>query len=207
VESVNMRVIDYTFTSPEENIAFDDRLLDEGCETLRFWESATHFVVLGRSGNLHDDLDVTACQASGVPVVRRSSGGGTVLQGPGCLNYALVLSLESRPGLQNVANSYVETLGRVADAINVASLEVRGSDILLGGRKVSGNAQRRTRGWLLLHGTILYALDISAIERLLLEPKRRPAHREDRTHREFLTTINLYPRQFKQRMRHAFTGE
>jgi lipoate-protein ligase A len=164
-------------------------------------------VVLGRSGSIHDDVDLNACSASGTPILRRSSGGGTVLQGPGCLNYALVLSLERRPQLANVANSYADTLDRVAEAIGFASLEVRGSDILLRGRKVSGNAQRRTRGWLLHHGTILHELDVSVMERVLLEPKRRPAHREGRTHREFLTTIDLHPDQLKQRITSVFRDE
>src|SRR5918995_6300671 len=126
-----MRVIDFTFESPEENLAFDDRLLDERCETLRFWESPANFVVLGRSGRVDEEVDVTACKAVGIPVLRRSSGGGTVLQGPGCLNYALVLSLADRPALANVADSYRLLLNRVARALGLAELDVRGSDILL----------------------------------------------------------------------------
>src|SRR5687768_653897 len=139
-----LRIIEYTFPSPEENLAFDDRLLDEGCETLRFWESPACFIVLGRSGTVEEEVNVSACKAAGIPVMRRSSGGGTVLQGPGCLNYSLVLSLADRHALFNVPNSYSIILNRLARAIGLAGLEVRSSDILLRGRKVSGNAQRRT---------------------------------------------------------------
>ena len=194
-----MKVIDYTLESPEENLAFDERLLDEGCERLRFWESSTHFVVLGRSGKLDDEVNVAACKAASIPILRRSSGGGTVLQGPGCLNYALVLALAGRPALLNVAESYRILLNQIARALRVAELEVRGSDILFRARKVSGNAQRRTRGWLLHHGTILHGLDVSLMERLLLEPKRRPSHRQDRTHRHFVTMLDLSAEELKQR--------
>ena len=182
-------VVDHTFGSPEENLAFDDSLLDAGQETVRFWESPVHFVVLGRSGKPEKEVNVAACQAAGVPILRRSSGGGTVLQGPGCLNYTLALSLERRPALANVQASYGILLSRVVAALRLPGLEVRGTDILLRGRKVSGNAQRRTRGWVLHHGTLLHGLDVLLMERFLLEPPRQPMHRGGRTHRQFVTTL------------------
>jgi lipoate---protein ligase len=202
-----MRVIDFTFESPEKNLAFDDGLLDERCEALRFWESPTHFVVLGRSGKVDEEVAVNACKTAGISVLRRSSGGGTVLQGPGCLNYALILSLADRPALVNVADSYRLLLKPVTRALAVAELDVRGSDILLDGRKVSGNAQRRTRGWLLHHGTILYGLDVSLMERVLLEPSKRPPHRKGRTHRHFVTTLHIPPEELKQRVMCAWTKD
>jgi lipoate---protein ligase len=196
-----LRVIDRTFASPEENLAFDDGLLVEGGrETLRFWESPVHFVVLGRSGTLEKEVNVAACQAAGIPVLRRSSGGGTVLQGPGCLNYTLALSLASSPALTNVPASYGILLNRIARALRLPGLEVRGTDILLWGRKVSGNAQRRTGGWLLHHGTILHGLDGDLMERFLLEPPKRPAHRGSRTHRLFVTSLHIGSHDLKQRI-------
>jgi len=193
-------IIDRTLESAEENLTFDDRLLDAGQETLRFWESPVPFVVLGRSGNAEEQVNIPACRAAGVPILRRSSGGGAVLQGPGCLNYALILSLDLRPELTSIPDSYRILLSRVADALRVPALEVRGSDILLEGRKISGNAQRRTRGWVLHHGTILHGLCIDAIERCLLEPARRPAHRGGRTHRQFVTSLRITGTEIKARM-------
>jgi lipoate-protein ligase A len=186
-----LRVITHTCGSAEENLALDDSLLGSGCETLRFWESPVPFVVLGRSGRAEQEADLENCRAAGVPVLRRSSGGGAVLQGPGCLNYTLIVSLTVRPELANVAESYRVLLSRVAGALGLAGLEVCGSDLLLAGRKVSGNAQRRTRGWLLHHGTLLHALDLRLVERFLREPLRTPPHRRGRTHSEFLAALPL----------------
>lgn len=204
---MKLRLIDHTFDSPEENLACDDCLPDTGCEALRLWESPVHFVVLGRSGRVEQEVNVTACAAASIPIVRRSSGGGTVLQGPGSLNYALALSLAERPALVNVIGSYRIVLGRIARALGVAGLEVRGSDILLRARKVSGNAQRRTRGWLLHHGTILHGLDVTLMERLLLEPPRQPAHRNGRTHRQFVTGVDMSPGELKQRVMSAWSDD
>ena len=195
-----LRVVDRTFGSPEENLAFDDSLLETDCETLRFWESPVPFVVLGRSGKAEAEVDPAACEANGIPILRRSSGGGTVLQGPGCLNYALALSLELRPELANVAASYAIILSRIADVLGLQGVEVRGSDILHGGRKVSGNAQRRTRGWLLHHGTLLHGLNVRLIEGFVLEPRRQPCHRNGRPHREFLTNLPISAEVLKERV-------
>ncbi len=178
--------------STEENLAWDDTLLEREQEIFRYWESPSPCVVLGRSGRAEEDVDLTACAAEGVPVLRRSSGGGTVLLAPGCLNYSLVLSLTSQPELTSVARSYEILLGWVIRSLALPSLEAAGSDILFEGRKVSGNAQRRTRGWLLHHGTLLYQeMDLGRVERLLREPTRQPAHREGKTHAQFLTKLPL----------------
>ena len=91
-----MKCLDLTLRTPAENLACDEGLLDfceGGCghEILRFWEPQTHFVVLGHANRVATEVDREACERLGIPVLRRCSGGGTVLQGPGCLNYSLIL--------------------------------------------------------------------------------------------------------------------
>ena len=94
-----MKYLDFTFSDPASNLACDEALLElcEGDEEdglLRVWEPDHYFVVLGYSNKVASEVNVTACEAKGIPIFRRFSGGGTVLQGPGCLNYSLVLRNE-----------------------------------------------------------------------------------------------------------------
>jgi len=169
-----------------------------GTEALRVWESAARVVVLGRSGVISRDVEADACAADGVAIVRRDSGGGAVVLGPGCLNYALVLSLERRPQLRDVRASYRQILGWLVRRLAVPGLEISaGSDLAIAGRKVSGNAQRRGARALLHHGTLLYAFDARAAERYLKEPARRPDYRGDRRHAEFLGNLPLSVRQIR----------
>src|SRR4051794_8509460 len=96
--------LDLTLPTLAENLALDEALLLEaesgqGGEVLRVWEWPTYAVVLGAAGKVADDVDTTACAADGIPLGRRSSGGGTVLLGPGCLLYALVLRYDRAPEL------------------------------------------------------------------------------------------------------------
>ena len=59
---------------------------------LRFWEPNKPFVVVGYANQAAREVDLEACRKLGIPVFRRCTGGGTVLQGPGCLNYSLDLA-------------------------------------------------------------------------------------------------------------------
>src|SRR5436305_8878106 len=117
-----MHHLDLTLPSPAANLALDEALLLDaeagaGGEVLRVWEWPAPVVVLGSGCRLAEDVDETACAADGVPVLRRSSGGGTVLWGRGCLLYSLVLPYEHDPALAEIQSSYRFILGRVRAAL------------------------------------------------------------------------------------------
>ena len=101
-----MQFRDVSLPTPEENIAFDEALWSlsekQGAdEYLRFWESPQIFIVLGRISREAEDIGLARTQEDNIRVLRRSSGGGTVVQGPGCLNYTLVLSKQKSPAYLN----------------------------------------------------------------------------------------------------------
>ena len=200
------RLLDLTLPSAAENLALDEALLNEmdehgGDPVLRFWESDHYFVVLGRASRLRDDVYTEACRQDNIAVLRRASGGGTVLQGPGCLSYALVLRLEWHSALRDIRRTNRFILERIAQALRrwepeLAFREV--SDLAVNGFKISGNAQRRTRRALLFHGTILHGLPIALVSRYLQEPRRQPAYRTGRPHGQFLRTIDAPLQDMKQ---------
>ena len=127
-------------------------------------------------------------------MLHRESGGGAVVVGPGCLNFALVLSLDGRSWLNDVQYSYNWLLGRMAAVLALDGVAIRSTDLAIRERKFAGHAQRRVRGTLLHHGVLLYDsddFDLDLIDALLREPPRRPAWRGNRNHREFLTSAPL----------------
>lgn len=196
-----MRLIHYSSPDPASNLALEEVLLDEveqghQPDTLRFWESPVPFVVLGTAQVLAEEVHETHCLADDVPIMRRCTAGGCVLQGPGSFNYSLFLTYEAFPEVASLHASYRFILGRICDALATLGIETshRGiSDIAIGGRKVSGNAQRRRRRALLHHGTLLYRADPSALSRYLQEPADRPAYRGTRTHGDFVTALPADP--------------
>lgn len=188
-------------------LALDDELLaavDRGelSPLLRFWQSPTAAVVLGR-GNVPDlEVDLPACRDLGVPVWRRSSGGGTVVVGLGCLAFTLVLPTSSRLRnlgagpvtrllLERSLSGWGETLGLCVQGV---------SDITLGDRKISGNAQRWKREAFLHHGTVLLSFDLNLVRRLLREPARRPEYRSTRTHADFVQNAPFTADEFREHL-------
>ena len=201
-----MRLKDVPLAGPAEHILYDEVLLalaERGAagECLRIWESPVPFVVLGRTGRVDQELIAGAVGRDRIPVLRRSSGGGTVLQGPGCLNYSLVLSKQRDPALNDIRRSYQYILEQIVAVLGAMDLRaaVRPiSDLVIepGERKFSGNAQRRSRNFILHHGTILYQFDLDLITRYLLMPADVPEYRRGRAHRDFVTNIPLSPQVF-----------
>jgi len=205
-----MQLRDISFPTPQENIVFDEALwcLAEKHgrgEYLRFWESSEIFIVMGRIGRAEIDVNAIHTQEDNIPVLRRSSGGGTVLQGPGCLNYTLVLSKQKHPEINDLRKSYEWISVKVIEALSRAGVEAYfrpTSDIATdpSEKKFSGNAQRRGKHYILHHGTILYRFDLSLISRYLNMPKDAPQYRKHRPHTDFVTNVPIDPRVFKDHL-------
>ena len=84
-----MQRLDLTLSTPAENLALDEALLDwaeeekEQREFLRLWESRQPIVVVGRSTRVQLEVHESACRERGIPILRRSSGGGAIGARPG----------------------------------------------------------------------------------------------------------------------------
>ena len=210
-----MKFLDLSFDKPAANLACDEALLElmeaspTGAECLRVWEAKNHFVVLGHSNRMRSDVVMAACSADRIPILRRISGGGTVLQGPGCLNYSLILKTDDRR-LKNIKDTFTFVLERHRALIENhcgAAARIEGiSDLTLGGLKFSGNAQYRKSQFALVHGTFLLNFDLDLIEKYLTLPARQPAYRRDRSHTEFITNLHLEPALVRDGLKNAWAA-
>ena len=199
---------DLSFKLPQENILFDELLLQLADKTsqgevLRFWESSKIFIVLGSIGKEEQDIWLEQARRDNVPLLRRTSGGGTVIQGPGCMNFTLVLSKDRHVDLADLRKSYVWISQRVIEALKTCGVEAVFrpiSDIALASneKKISGNAQHRGKNFILHHGTVLYNFDLSLISRYLKMPKDVPDYRKNRAHLDFVANVPIDPKSFKK---------
>ena len=209
-----MDFLDLTLPTAAESAALDEALLDEAeagrrGEVLRLWELPRPAVVIGRSSRLSEEVRIEECRRRGIEIVRRASGGGAIVAGPGCLLYSLVLSYEQRPHLRHVDQAHLFVLGQLAAEIgkHVAGVEHAGtSDLAVQNQKFSGNSLRCKRDWFLYHGTLLYAADLNLIERLLAAAPRPPAYRDGRSHRQFVTNLPLPRQELAAAVREAFAA-
>lgn len=173
----------------------------------RFWAN-NYSIVLGRTCDARRNIRpeyIEPFVASMNPliwkhqpmIVRRVSGGGTVLHGPGNVNFSIFLPMSNHPELYGVHQSYSVFLSMVSDALEAQGIScaVRGlSDIVLDAaknpRKISGNAQFRKYGVIVHHGTLLVQKDIiSLMSRFLNHPPAEPEYRQHRSHDDFLMNL------------------
>ncbi|MBM4077258.1 MAG: lipoate--protein ligase family protein [Planctomycetes bacterium] len=188
---------DVTLDSISLNLSLDEILLTEvennsNNSTLRFWETNRYAVILGRSNQADREVRLDTCRRDGIGVFRRSSGGGAVVLGPGCLAYSLMLPISPEHRRLGISTVTQHIMNRMVVALQpVASIAIACgiSDLAINGLKFSGNSQRWMSRSLLHHGTILYEMDLERIGRYLQRPSREPEYRQGRDHLSFVTNI------------------
>ena len=202
--------------SPAEPLAWDEAFLEraesgEGGEALWFWEATGPCVVLGYGQQAAVEADLEACTHHGVPVLRRCSGGGAVLQGPGCWNYGLVLRIPESGPLASItgANQWImeRNRGLLSELLGLPVSIEGHTDLAVEGLKFSGNAQRRKRNHLLFHGTVLHEFPLGLIARFLRFPSAQPEYRQNRQHLEFVRNVATTPEALAQAWIRAWGAE
>lgn len=209
-----MRFFSLSSSAPPKELAADESLLlfaeNQQCSVFRIWEFSSPCVVLGRGSKFSEEVFDAACASDGVDVLRRTSGGASILAGPGCLMYSLVLNHEDDPRLSSIDSTHRFVLSKVAKALNDCLQETsttNDGEVVVAGtsdlgweslsmeqavvRKFSGNSMRRGRSCTLYHGTILYDFDLDLIGRYLRTAPRQPEYRSSRDHGEFVTNLPL----------------
>ena len=177
-------------------------------------------VVVGRSSHVQKEVNEQACRDLRIPILRRSSGGATIVTGPGCLMYALVLSFQTRPDLKDIGRAHRFILGRLVTSLGSllagsGTVACKGtSDLVLFDRnsaevprKFSGNSLRVKRTHLLYHGTLLYDFDLTFIESCLRMPPRQPDYRGARAHRDFVMNLPVRQKQLEEALHTAWPSD
>lgn len=202
-----MQLLNLSLPTPAENLALDEALIETAesedgfPEVLRFWEANQICVILGRGSPYQSEVNHSYCAENQIPIVRRCSGGATVVGGPGCLMYSLLLDYAKRPELRMLDVAHRFVMNSMVAAIGRLSVEVvmKGTcDLVLHGRKVSGNALRCKRNHLLYHGTLLLDFPLDQIESCLEMPQRQPEYRQKRSHKEFVGQMPLEAEALKE---------
>jgi len=185
----------------EEQLQHDIEVLDSveagAAPAFRTWRTDRPAVVVGCSVEIDAEVDVELCRRHDIAIVRRASGGRSVLVGPGTLQYAFVLPYSLAPELRSISASkrycnglllrHLAGAGRATAADDLG--EDESGDLVAMRRKVAGLALKRRRHAMLLHGTLLERADIALIEAALKHPLREPAYRRGRAHGSFLGNL------------------
>lgn len=124
-------------------------------------------VIIGRNQDLEAEVNIQYCNDHGVHIVRRKSGGGCVYSDLG----NIMISYVSRRGdVSAVFDRYLSELTACLVSLGLRAEKSGRNDILVDGRKVSGNAFHQMPDRSVVHGTLLYDTDMDALETAIRPP-------------------------------------
>lgn len=161
---INLKLIRAAGSDPRENLALEATLMEQckpGEMILYLWQN-DHTVVIGRNQNPWKECNMTQIEKDGVTLVRRPSGGGAVYHDLGNLNFTFLTedAFFSKERQAQVVCDALATLGITAQFSGR-------NDLLVEGKKFSGNAYHHSKGFSSQHGTLLIDSNLTMMPRYL----------------------------------------
>ena len=124
-------------------------------------------VIYGRNQVLENEVNLEYCYEHKVDIVRRKSGGGCVYSDMGNIMLSYV---SSRGSVAEVFDRYMTALTEALRKLGVPAEKSGRNDILVDGRKISGNAFHQLPDRSIVHGTLLYSTDLEALTEAIRPP-------------------------------------
>ena len=155
-----------------------------------FWIPDEDYLALGQSNKLENSLIVDKVLEDKIKVIKRPSGGESVLLSPNTLVISLRLltdKLENpQVSFKKINNAIIAALGD----LGVKNLKYRGiSDICIGEKKILGSSIYRKKHIVFYHAVLNISEEISRISKYLKHPPREPDYRKGRPHSDFVTSL------------------
>ena len=164
-----MKFLKNSSTDPHFNMAFDEFCLEQlkaDEPVFYLWQNRPS-VIIGLNQSAYAEVNLPCLREKGIVLARRVTGGGAVYHDLQNLNYTITGRIRD---LETDYPAYVETMARALRALGIPA-EVSGrNDILVDGRKCSGYAKRMSKDRLMIHGTLMYDVDIDTLTEVLAAP-------------------------------------
>jgi len=151
-------------TDPRINLAIEEYLLrtmDIDKDSYLLFYINEPSIIIGKNQNTIEEIDTDFVDVNGIHVIRRLSGGGAVYHDLGNLNFSFITKDDgdSFRNFKKFTEPVVEALAKMG-----VKAELLGrNDILIDGRKVSGNAQFSIQGRMFSHGTLMFDTEIDQV--------------------------------------------
>ncbi len=168
----------------------DIKLLEEESKKALFWMPDHTYIVLGASNKPEDSLFTEKVKQDNIIVMKRLSGGQTVMLTPNNMIIAVVFpdvnTLQAKNVFYNINTLIISAL----EESGINDLSLMGiSDITLSGKKILGSAIYRNKDKLLYHAVLNLSEPASTYEKYLKHPSKEPDYRNGRKHIDFVTSL------------------
>lgn len=166
-----MRYIYNKSTDPAFNLAAEEWLLTKDDEEIFMLWRNEPAVIVGRNQNTLAEIDESFTRERSIPVIRRLSGGGAVFHDLGNINFTFIRNSSPCEGLD-----FKYFTAPIQEALRDMGIDCNFSgrnDLLIEGRKFSGNAQHFHKKRLLHHGTLLFSSEMADLSGALrVDPEK-----------------------------------
>ncbi|WP_194844155.1 lipoate--protein ligase family protein [Candidatus Clavichlamydia salmonicola] len=146
-------------------------------------------IVMGITGIVDTLLFKEPLKKDHIPIIRRFSGGGTVLIEP---DTVLVSFIQNTDGPMIFPETLMKFTKNLYAPIFPIGFDIRENDYIIGEKKIGGNAQYIRRHRWLHHTSFLWSFNQDNLNRYLKIPPQQPVYRKNRPHASFLTSLNIW---------------
>jgi len=193
-------------TDPKFNLATEEFLLKNIKEDVFFLYVNSPSIVVGKHQNTLAEINLKYVNATQISVHRRLSGGGTVYHDEGNLNFCFILNGE-KGKLVDFAK-HTQPIINALNQLNIAAKLGKRHDILIDGKKVSGNASHVYKNRVMHHGTLLFDSKLDILNHALKTNPRAFKDKAVKSVRSEVTNISSYLKgqmNFKAFSAHVYT--
>lgn len=179
-------------TDPYINLAIEEYILQNfgNEDTYLLFYINGPCIIIGRNQNSVEEINTDYVDSNGIKVVRRLSGGGAVYQDLGNLNFSFITK-DDGESFHNFAK-FTQPVVKALNRLGVPAELIGRNDLVVEGRKISGNAQFSTKGRMFSHGTLIYDSEIEHIVSSLNVSKEKIESKGIKSIRSRVANISEY---------------
>ncbi|KAL1205402.1 hypothetical protein V5N11_011301 [Cardamine amara subsp. amara] len=178
-----------------QQLVLEEKLLRNSSENWCIINNGTNVptIVMGMSGKPCELLELGSVIKDQIPVIKRFTGGGTVIVDKNTVFVSLICNKDDVPNVQPYPRSVMAWSGSLySDVFNgISDFQLRENDYVFGDRKFGGNAQSITRNRWIHHTSFLWDYSEGNMSYLKL-PSRVPQYRLERDHTDFVCRMKDY---------------
>lgn len=148
------------------------------------------YIVLGRSNNIENSINHKNVERDGIIILKRPSGGESVILSPNMLIFSFKQKSDK---IQNPVKLFKLINAKLIEnfsKLGIENLYSKGiSDLSIGEKKIMGSSMFTKNKTIFYHGVLNISEDVELIEKYLKHPSKEPDYRKNRSHRDFVSSL------------------